>query len=202
MTQLLSRIVLDTSVFTNPDSSMHWGDDRDAAFTRFVAVARALEGTVQFSMPRTVMEELRTFMGGTLPDSEFELVIDLRSPDRYGQSVPGMLLYDLIDELRGRIDRGLRVAERHVRETHPDFVEDAIRSLRNEYRTVLRAGLLDSTEDMDLLLLSRQLDAALVSSDHAVTAWADKLGIRLIRPAQLRASLERYLDENAIDHRP
>ncbi len=128
-----SRIVLDTSVFTNPDSSMHWGEDRDAAFTRFVAIARALEGTVRFFMPRTILEELRTFMGGSLPDSEFELVIDVRSPDRFGQTVPGMLLYELIDELRGRIDRGLRVAERHVRHEHPEGAELGVGEVRPEH---------------------------------------------------------------------
>ncbi len=196
------RIVVDTSIFTNPDSSLHWGEDRATAFARFVAVARALGDRVRFAMPPSILDELREFLGGELPPSEFEVVVEIRSPDRYGQNVPGLLLYDLIDDLRGRIDKGLRVAEKHVREAHPDLVEDAIRSLRNEYRAALRAGLLDSVEDVDLILLARELDAALVSSDKAVQGWADKLSIRLIHPDQLRTSLERYLDEDAFDYRP
>ncbi len=40
------------------------------------------------------------------------------------------------------------------------------------------------------ILLARELDAALVSSDRGVVRWAERLGVRIIHPEQLRGALE------------
>ncbi|MFW6087936.1 MAG: RNA ligase partner protein [Myxococcota bacterium] len=184
------RLVLDTSVFTNPDSARHWGDGAAAAVAAFVREARALEGRLECHMPPLVHEELKTFVGeGGIP-ADFELAVQLKAPNRYRVEVPGFLLYELIDDIRSRIDRGLRVAEKAVRETHPTNVDRTIQRLRDQYRAALRSGLLDSKEDVDLILLAQELGAALVSSDRGVVTWAEKLGIRLLPPDNLRGVLD------------
>jgi hypothetical protein len=185
------RLVLDTSVFTNPDSARSWGDDVESALGAFVQAARAAGRRGACYMPPSVLEELKTFVSsGSIP-ADFELVVRLQAPNRYQVAVPGFLLYELIDDIRNRIDRGLRVAERAVREAGPDNVERSVARLRNKYREALRSGLLDSREDVDIILLARELDAALVSSDRAVVTWAEKLGIRLVHPDNLREILQR-----------
>ncbi|GIW40327.1 MAG: UPF0278 protein [Candidatus Binatia bacterium] len=141
-------------------------------------------------MPPSIFEELKTFLEPDDLPPDFDYVVSLRAPDRYGVLVPGFLLYELIDDIRGRIDKGLRVAEKAVRSAGPKKVETTIARLREEYREALRTGLLDSREDVDLILLARELGGALVSSDRAVTTWAEKLGIRLVDPRQLRRLLE------------
>jgi uncharacterized protein len=183
------KLVLDTSVFTNPDTAQAFGDSAAEAFAAFIEVARGARG-LEFIMPPSIYEELRHFLGdGELPD-DLELVVALRAPNRYRVHVPGFLLYELIDDLRRRIDRGLRVAERALREAGGREVERSIGRLRDQYRAALRSGLLDSREDVDLILLASELDAAVVSSDRAVVTWAEKLGLRLVDPHNLRRLCE------------
>jgi hypothetical protein len=185
------RFVLDTSVFSNPDSSRSWGEGTEAALAKFVEVAKGAGSSAHHYMPPSVFEELKTFVQSEGIPGDFELLVRLQAPNRYQVSVPGFLLYELIDDIRGRIDRGLRVSEKAVREAGPENVNRTITRLREKYRETLRSGLLDSREDVDLILLARELDAALVSSDQGVVRWAEKLGIRLVHPQNLRGILER-----------
>lgn len=189
------RIVLDTSVFTNPDTARQFGPSVGEALQRFLQLAEALAGRLRFYMPPSIFDELATFIdAGALPP-RFELLVSLQAPNRYGAQVPGSLLYELIDEIRSRIDRGLRVAEGAVRDAHLQDVDRTINRLRDKYREALRAGLLDSREDVDLILLAHELGAALVSSDHGVVQWAEKLGVRIVHPEQLRAILDDLLQQ-------
>jgi RNA ligase partner protein len=191
------KIVVDTNLFTNPDVARQWGDTTANACKAFLSKAREVAGLISFYMPPSIFSELRHFLGETTDLGEFELVVTIQSPNRYNVSVPGFLLYELIDEIRERINKGLRVAEKAVREARPEFLAEGIQRLREEYRGALRAGLLDSKEDVDLLLLAHELKAAIVSSDRGVVQVADKLGLRLIRPENLRTILERSIEYNS-----
>lgn len=188
------RVVLDTSVFTNPHTGSQFGGSTAEAVQTFVDLARRAGAKLRCAIPPSIFDELKTFVEPDEIPNDFEYVIALKAPNRYGITVPGFLLYELIDDIRMRIDRGLRVAEKAVRATGPKNVEATIRRLRGEYREALRAGLLDSREDVDLILLARELDAALVSSDRAVVTWAERLGIRLIDPEQLRRLFDALLE--------
>jgi uncharacterized protein len=188
------RVVLDTSVFTNPDTARQWGETSAAAFALFLRTAERARARTAFYMPPSIYDELKNFIGDGPDLATFELVVRLQAPNRYNVLVPGFLLYEVIDEIRERINRGLRVAEKAVREVQQPDVEESISRLRQEYRGALRAGLVDSKEDVDLLLLAHELDAALVSSDGGVVKTAEKLGLRLIHPEHLRAILERLVE--------
>lgn len=183
-------IVLDTSVFTNPETARQWGGTTHEAFQTFLRSAWRVRTRLRFYMPISIFEELQNFLGDEGIPSELELVVTLRSPNRYNLLVPGSLLYDLIDDIRRRIDRGLRVAEQAVREVQPQSVERSITWLRDQYRAALRVGLIDSREDVDVVLLAHELGAAVVSSDRGVMTWADKMGLRLIQPGNLRSIVD------------
>jgi uncharacterized protein len=183
------RIVLDTSVMTNPDSARQWGTTVAEAVTTLVATARDA-AAIELYMPPSIRAELDTFVeAGDLPP-DFELVVRQRAPSRYQVNVPGQMLYEVIDDVRTRIDRGLRVAEKMVRQAGTSDPDEVISELRHQYRAALRSGLLDSREDVDVILLASELDAAVVSSDRAVVRWAETLGLRIIRPDNLRALIE------------
>ena len=186
----LVRIVLDTSVFTNPDSSSQWGKSSMESIRLFLEQARAARERVAFFMPHSVYEELNTYLSNETIPPEFEILVSLQSPNRYGIMVPGFLLYELIEDIRERINKGLRVAEKAVREAQAEHMEKSITRLREKYRAALREGILDSREDADLVLLAMEREAALVSSDRGVTRWAEKAGVRLIDPLKLRSILE------------
>jgi predicted DNA-binding protein (UPF0278 family) len=50
---------------------------------------------------------------------------------------------------------------------------------------------------MDVLLLAYELDGVLVSADEGLRKWADKVGVKILMPENLRSVLETL-----IEHRP
>ena len=74
-----------------------------------------------------------------------------------------------LEEVRYRINNGLRIAEEHTKEAgrmSEEVVGRLINMLREKYREALWAGIFDSKEDLDVLLLAYELDAILVSGDE------------------------------------
>lgn len=196
---MTERFVLDTSVFTNPDIYAQFGADSPGAILGFLELVR--QTSVECFMPRSVYDELRLMKNlGKLPPT-FEASVRIRSPRKFNLQIPAQIVYELIEEVRKRIDRGQHIAEEYakmVRETGE--IQDAgrvINRLRERYREALRQGIIDSREDMDVLLLAYELDGVLVSADEGLRKWADKVGVKILMPENLRSVLETL-----IEHRP
>jgi RNA ligase partner protein len=117
---------------------------------------------------------------------DLQIRVFQKSPKKYEMDVPAFLLYELIDDVRHRIDKGLRVAEQAVRDVITDTKPETITNLRRKYRSALREGIIDSKEDVDLILLAKELDGILVTADTGIMTWADKLGIRFVESRNLR----------------
>lgn len=190
----MNRFVLDTSLFTNPDTFRAFGDDAQQAIRVFCQLARRTGR--DFFMPGSVYEELSKIKDLSEVAADFESVVRLRSPRKHELTIPGTLLYELIEEVRYRIDRGLRIAEDAAKEAARSMDDPGklINRLRGRYREALRQGILDSKEDVDVLLLSFELDATLVCADEGLRKWADKVGIEVIHPLNFRAILERLAE--------
>ncbi|MFN3598125.1 MAG: RNA ligase partner protein [Aquificaceae bacterium] len=185
--------VLDTSVFTNPDIYTQFEKDQIGAIENFISLATHTH--LSFYMPVSVYEEFTKMveLGSLKP--KFELAVRIRSPRRFNLMVPAEFLYEFIEEVRYRINKGLRIAEEHTKEAGKLKEEDVgrlINKLREKYREALRVGIIDSKEDLDVLLLAYELDGILVSGDEGLRSWADKVGIKLIDPKGLRLILESY----------
>ncbi len=183
--------VIDTSVFTNPQLYKKFSNDiRDAAEDLLYLMEHS---GAEFYMPLSTYDELQKMLklGNLAP--KFELIVRLRNPKKFNLMVPAQFLFELIKDLRGRINKGLRVAEEHVRNATGKEREDlgeVIRSLREKYRDALRQGFIDSKEDIDVILLAYELDAILVSADEGIRNWAKELGVKLINPEHFKELLE------------
>lgn len=188
----MERFVLDTSFFTNPDIYSQFGDDSNTAMAGFLAIAALVR--VEFYMPGSVYEELRKIKHIDALAPDFESVVRLRSPRRFSLMIPSQVLYEFIEEVRLRMDRGLRIAEELTKlasEPSPTHeIGPLINRLRGRYREALRRGILDSKEDADVLLLAYELDATLISGDEGLCKWADKVGIKLVNPRHVKRILE------------
>ncbi len=187
----MDTFVLDTSVFTNPDVYQQFETDQMGAIENFLSLASHTEAS--FYMPTSVYHEFSKIvnLGDLMP--KFELVVRIRSPRKFNLLIPAEFLYEFIEEVRYRINKGLRIAEEHAKEAGKlteENVGKVINRLRDKYREALRTGIIDSKEDMDVLLLSYELDAILVSGDEGLRKWADRVGIKLIEPKNLRYILE------------
>lgn len=185
-----NRVVLDTSLFVNPAVRGGFGDSPTEAFAGFLSLASRLPG-IRFYMPTTIFEELQNFVNAENITGELLMHLHIKSPKRHELMLPAVVLYDLVEELRGRVNKGLRIAEQAVRSGAPE--NQAVQELRRKYREALREGIVDSKEDVDLILLARELDALLVSADQGVVKWADNLGVRCLLPEKFRDYLDAEL---------
>lgn len=193
----MDRFILDTSIFTNPYIFKQFGEEFPQAVAAFTALA--LRSRAEFYMPAAVYEELQTMRELGELEADFERVVKIRSPRRLNLSIPSELLYEFIEEVRMRIDRGLKIAEEWTRRAGTGGEADMgtyITRLRERYREAMRRGVIDSKEDADLFLLAYELDGTLVSADEGLKKWADRAGIKLINARNLRRILEGLVVSN------
>ena len=190
MKKAKTQIVLDTNIFVNPDSRYLFGKTPKEAFNNFLEYLDNSSSAVCF-MPPSVSEELNKFIGYD-GISKKSILINKKPPSKYELKVPSLLLYEFIDEMRNRINKGLRVGEKYVRKAiRLDDEREIIKNLREEYRIALREGILDSKEDCDLLILAKELNAYLATTDNGLISWAHKLGINCISTQELKTFLEK-----------
>ena len=214
------RFVLDTSLFITEQIRREDESLEDAVLRLLDLVATArLELNISCYVPPSIHDELSAMLRERdVADEVFERLdtwIVRKSPDRYGVTIPADIVYEFIDEMSNRVDRGLRVSEEALREveqldpealaadgTTGDYMTEADRilsSMRDKYRRALRKGVLDSREDFDLLVLARELDAGVVTEDRGIISWADEFGLRYVRGGQFPTLLEEYLRATDVD---
>ncbi|WP_048149243.1 RNA ligase partner protein [Palaeococcus ferrophilus] len=191
------RFVLDTSIFVNPDVRGGFGENPTEAMRTFLSYAEKLFGKVEFYVPAGVYREIMHFVDIEEVAPEVELYIIKKSPNVHDIRIPAFVVYELIEDLRRRIDKGLRVAEKAVRESviEADNVDKIIQKLRRNYRRALREGIVDSKEDFELILLAKELDAIIVSADVGILTWAQKMGIKWVDAAKFKDVLEELAEK-------
>ncbi len=183
------KIILDTNIFINPASFCFFGRNAEEAFSNFLQQAMQ-NRTISLYMPVSVFDELSKFININSIDPGLVRSILRKSPKRYELPVPGLFLYELVEEMRYRTNKGLRIVEKYIyKAQHQPDLTPLVASSRQEYRVALREGIIDSREDIDLLLLARELKAFLATADNGLAKWADKLGISLLCTEDLKIFL-------------
>lgn len=209
---LKQRFVLDTSLFITEEIRDDDETVEDAALAVLDDIAEArLEYGISCYMPPSIEDELTTMLEERDVDDEvFQKLntwVITKSPAHYEVMIPAGMVYEFIDEMSDRVNRGLRVSEKAVRkaekhrgeEPQEDYmseVDRVISELRDEYRDALRRGVLDSREDFDLLILARELDAGVVTEDTGIIKWAEDFGLRYLRGRDFPPLLREYLAVN------
>lgn len=186
------RLIPDTSIFTNPDVYRQFGEDPSTAFQNFLLIVAELEGDVGVYLPTSVYDELKRMLPHLKVPPRARSVLKVKSPKKYELYIPAFLMYEFIEEIRNRINKGLRVAEEAVKALSQKMPEEVLKSLRKKYREVLREGIIDSKEDLEIILLALELDGVVLSADRGVLHMADSLGLRFWEPKEIKETLEGF----------
>lgn len=186
------RLIPDTSIFTNPDIYRQFGEEPHLAFQNFLLLVAELEGEVGVYLPTSVFEELKRMLPQLKLPPRARSVLKVKSPKKYELYIPAFLMYEFIEEIRNRINKGLRVAEEAVMALSYKKPEEVLKSLRRKYREVLREGIVDSKEDLEIILLALELDGVVLSADRGVLHMADSLGLRFWEPKEIKETLEGF----------
>lgn len=188
------RVVLDTSLFVNPEVRNDFGKTPTDALSGFLELAEQVP-SLEFYMPSSIFSELLNFVDEEKIPGRFMAVINQKSPSKHELTCPAYLLYELIEDMRDRVNKGLRIAEKAVRNAGKEDDRELIKGMRKNYRDALREGILDSKEDVDLILLAKELNALLVTVDHGAIKWAEKLGVRWLLPKKFKDYLLSFIDD-------
>lgn len=204
---LEKRYVLDTSAFLT-----NYIRDDESLGSAVRGLLETLEQAtreegIEFYMPPSTFSELREILRSSDVDEEtvdeLEAWITKKSPSRYEVSVPGEVVAEFIEDMRERVNKGLRDSEKAIREVeeteepekeHYTSEDVVISDLRDKYKETMRKGILDSREDLDMLLLSREMEATLVTEDKGVINWAEDFGVSYVKGRNLPNVLDQYLE--------
>ncbi len=173
----MEQFILDTSLFVNPACRKQFGKTPDAAVTGFMRAAKTKKKKAQFYMPPLVFKELSHFAKKGV--SRLSTVVKKRAPNLYGIYIPAAILYSFIEDVRHRVNKGLRLAEEFAQDNQPDN-QPKLNKLRAKYREAMRKGMVDSKEDLEIILLAYELGAIVVTADEGMIEMANKIGVEWI----------------------
>ncbi|MDY6764786.1 MAG: RNA ligase partner protein [Halobacteria archaeon] len=207
---LKQRFVLDTSAFITEEIRRDDEDLEEAMLRLLDLISEAkIKLNISCYIPPSTYQELETILENR--DVSDEVLTQLntwmikKNPSRFEVMIPSEIVYEFIGDIRDRMNKGLRVSEKAVRKAqeskeenlddheHMTEVDKVISDLRSEYRSALRQGVLDSREDLDLLILARELEAGVVTEDTGIINWAEDFGLRYLKGRDFPGLLEEYL---------
>jgi hypothetical protein len=207
------RFVLDTTAITDTGLRVKEGYETlcESAAEVLELIARSrlkLEISCYIPFP-TVYGELISFLRRNECSDDVFLKLDTwlvkKTPNRYEVKIPAAIFYDYVLTMRQKINRGRRVAEEFIwessaitskldgKEEVQNEVGNLVGKFRDKFRTALRQGILDSSPDLDVLLLAKELEAGVVSSDAGIRKWSERMGLRFVDAAKFPRMLKEYL---------
>ena len=133
-----------------------------------------------------------------------------KTPNRYDTKIPSEIFYEYVQDMRERMNKGMRISESAIWETavqsivmvshgenksdiETNVLSKAITDFRKHYRAALRKGTLDSAPDLDVLLLAKELGAGVVAADEGIRVWAERLGLRFLSAKSFPKMMNEYL---------
>ncbi len=194
----MEKFVIDTNFFINLEIKSGFGKNAREVVCSFTEIALSLKQKkkAEFFMPPRIVEELLGFFKNEDFVKDFLKIITIKSPARLDLQFNADVFYTLVDEIRERSYRGLRIAEEAVNHaghvmagktnidkiTFEKTIGESVKILREKYRQATRFNFLDSVADLDLIVLTKEQDAFLVSSDEGVMRWGRQFGVKEIMP--------------------
>ncbi len=207
------RFVLDTTAITDAGLRMKEGYESvcDSAQEILDLIAKArlkLEISCYIPYP-TVYGELISFLRRNKCSDEVFVKLDTwlvkKTPNRYEVKIPAAIFYEYVLTMRQKINRGRKLAEEFIwessaistkiedKEKLQQEIGNLISKFRDKYRATLRQGILDSSPDLDVLLLAKELEAGVVSSDAGIRKWSERMGLRFVEASKFPRMLKEYL---------
>lgn len=192
----MEKYILDTNLFFNMEEGTDLGARTEEVVKNVSRIAKTLKKEKKgelFMPPRAIDEFLSFFEDETQPFlKDFLASVTIKSPDIGMAEIPNHAFSLLVEDARQRNFRGLNIAEEEINNaaklfigkkelSQKDFqiqIGGVVKKFRERYRNATRTGFLDSLADLDCILLSKEQDGILVSTDEGVLKWARTFGVK------------------------
>jgi len=207
----MELFILDTNLFFNIGAGLEMGKNTEAIVVKLTETIKKLKknSKASFYMPPRIVDEFLSFFEDKNQEfiKDFLSVIVIKSPNQSGSDFSSKIFYQLIEDIRARSYRGLNIAEEEIvkagemtmgkkYESKKDFqiaIGKFVKNFRDRYRNATRTGFLDSVADLDLIVLSKEIDGFLVTSDEGVLSWGRIFGIKEMPSSVFQKRLEDLL---------
>ncbi len=198
----METFIIDTNFFINQQRPTGLGSTKEEVIQTFITRYTPLVASraVQFlSTPESFNEIVAFFDNEQEVGKNLQSVISIQSPSLTTLTISATLFNELVGEINKRLYKGMRVTEEIIKEIIktrelPESAEEVyVKKLRSHYRQATREGFLDSIIDLGLILLARETNGYVVSSDKGLLAWARKFGCKELFPEHMVTKLEPYL---------
>jgi len=207
----MENFILDTNLFFNIGAGLEMGKTTEAIVIKLTEIIKKFKKTkkANFYMPARIVDEFLSFFENKNQEfiKNFLSAINIKSPNPSAIDFSAQVFYRLIEDIRNRSYRGLNIAEEEIiktgetmsgkkTESKKDFqiaIGKFIKNFRDRYRNATRTGFLDSLADLDLIVLSKEIDGFLVTSDEGVLSWGRIFGIREMPASIFQKRLEDLL---------
>ena len=192
----MEKYILDANLFFNMEAGLGLGEKTEEVVRNLTDKAKKLKNLkkAEFFLPPRVIDEFLSFFQDKDQKflKDFLSAITVKSPDAGKMVFPAQIFYELVSDIRQRSYRGLNIGEEEIEKagrimlgknnlSTKEFqiqIGAVVKKFRERYRQASRFGFLDSVADLDLIVLTKELDGTLVSSDEGVIHWGRLFGIR------------------------
>jgi RNA ligase partner protein len=207
----MENFILDTNLFFNIGAGLEMGKNTEEIVGGLTEIIKKLKKNSKaiFYMPPRIVDEFLSFFEDKNQEfiKNFLSIINIKSPNPAKIDFSSQAFYRLIEDIRNRSHRGLNIAEEEIVkagemtsnkkfESKKDFqvtIGKFIKNFRDRYRNATRTGFIDSVADLDLIVLSKEVDGFLVTSDEGVLSWGRTFGIKEMPASIFRKRLEALL---------
>lgn len=196
--------VADTSIFTEPSNFHNYGKTELLALINVLQMAKN-NNYVIYITQSCWYELMNHNILGKLDKKQANIEekkilasshLRIRSPDLINMQINASIFADFVIENRKRVDDALVYVVKMVKEAYheipqkreknkEDPIAPFINKTRNGHRHHTRENFLDSGADFETLMLAKELNACLLTSDHGMLTWAKKFGLEIMSPALL-----------------
>lgn len=191
----MDTYILDTNLFFNMQAGLNFGKTTDEVIKNMTLCGKKVE----LFMPPRIVEEFLSFFENKEQDNIKKLLaeITVKSPVIESFEFPASVFYTLVDDVRNRSYRGLRVGEEEIEQagkslmnagtlSKMDFqkrVGQQIKGFRDRYRQATRVGFLDSVADLDIIVLAKEVNGTVISTDEGLLKWSRLFGVKEMSPS-------------------
>jgi len=190
----MESYILDTNLFFNMQAGLNFGNTTDEVIEKMTKIGTK----ARLFMPPRIVEEFLSFFENKEQDNIKQLlsVITVKSPNIEQFQFPASIFYTLVEDIRNRSYRGLRVGEEEIEQAAKSMttagelskmefqkkVGVQIKGFRDRYRQATRVGFLDSVGDLDIIVLAKETNGTVVSTDEGLLKWSRLFGVREMSP--------------------
>jgi hypothetical protein len=207
----METYILDTNLLFNMEAHMGLGEtSKDIMASLTEGLKKATRENLMVMAPPRIIEEIKSFF--EKPDEEkflndFLSEITVKSPSLTEATISAQVMALYIEESRERGYRGMNVGEEEIAHAGAMFmgteslpkkefqitIGKTIKNFRDRYRNATRTGFIDSLADFDLIMLAKEQNGFLVSTDEGVIRWGRMLGVKEVAPTVFGKKIQAYL---------